>query len=110
MKAARASLWLSVGMVASVFGYAALASAEAPAAAPDGKTVFLDQKCPKCHTAPGIQGGKTDLTGVGKKHTTDWMKKWLLKEEELDGKKHKKKFSGTDAELDVLVKWLATFK
>jgi mono/diheme cytochrome c family protein len=81
------------------------AAAEAPA---DGKAVFVAQKCTKCHSAPGIKGGKKDLAGVAKTRSAAWMKKWLLKEETIDGKKHKKGFSGTPAELDAVVKWLSS--
>ena len=38
------------------------------------------------------------------------MATWLMKQEMIDGKYHKKKFRGTDAELKVLTTWLATLK
>lgn len=106
----QASTWIVLCVGLSTWGTASLAAADAPPAAPDGKTVFVEQKCTKCHSAPGIKGGKKDLSGVGAKHTPDWMKKWLKKEEALEGKKHKKAFSGSPAELDAVVKWLASLK
>lgn len=101
-------MWLALGLVAGGFGHVSSAAAAEPPS--DGKAVFVDQKCTKCHSAPGIKGGKGDLAGVAKTRTPEWMKKWLLKEEEIDGKKHKKKFGGTPAELDAVVKWLSTLK
>jgi hypothetical protein len=85
-----------------------------------GKGILLQYKCNKCHTieSQGIaRDGKApegkqppDLSGVGLKHDASWMQKWLLKEVELDGKKHIKKFSGTDDELKTLTAWLVTLK
>jgi mono/diheme cytochrome c family protein len=77
---------------------------------PDAKKIFEESKCIKCHSAPGVKGGKKDLAGVGKKHKAEDIKAFLLKEKKLDGKKHKMKFKGSDAELEALVKWLASLK
>jgi mono/diheme cytochrome c family protein len=86
----------------------------------DGKSIFVSNKCANCHsiTGQGIErSGKpegdekpSDLSTVGKKRTADWMAKWLMKEETLDGKKHMKKFKGSDDELKTLTAWLATLK
>ena len=84
-----------------------------------GKSIFLDNKCNKCHPieSQGISrvgeappGGKLppDLSGVGLKHDAEWMQKWLHKEVEQNGKKHMKKFGGSDDELMTLTAWLAT--
>lgn len=86
-----------------------------------GKNIFKDNKCDKCHSveSQGIEragapppGGKLppDLSGVGLKHTADWIQGWLLKTEEQNGKKHMKKWTGSDDELSTLVKWLASQK
>ncbi len=92
-----------------------------PSGAGSGKDIFLKSKCSKCHTitSQGIEregtaptSGKLppDLSGVGLKHNAEWMEKWLLKEQEMNGKKHLKKFSGSDEELESLTNWLATLK
>lgn len=107
MHPVKASAWMVLCAGLSIACAASSAAAEPPA---DGKAVFVEQKCTKCHAAPGIPGGKKNLEGVGKKHTADWIKKWLKKEEQLEGKKHKKMFGGTPAELDTLVKWLSSLK
>lgn len=110
MKLDKTSAWIVLCVGLSTWGTASLAAADAPPAAPDGKAVFTQQKCTKCHSAPGIKGGKKDLAGVAKARSAEWMKKWLLKEETIDGKKHKKGFGGTPAELDAVVEWLASLK
>jgi cbb3-type cytochrome oxidase cytochrome c subunit len=87
-----------------------------------GKTIFLDNKCSKCHSieSQGIkhtseppEGAKyppPDLSDVGNRHAADWMQKWLQKEEEQHGKKHMIKFKGSDDELKTLTAWLASLK
>lgn len=88
----------------------------------DGKPIFTKNECTGCHsiTAAGIKkqvGGAEpgtedapDLSGVGLKRTADWITKFLLKKETIDGKKHEKKFKGSAEDLDTLAKWLATMK
>jgi mono/diheme cytochrome c family protein len=89
--------------------------------ASDGKTIFLDQKCQTCHSISS-QGIKrltepkagavvpADLSGEGLKHNADWISKWLMKEEELDGQKHLKKFKGSDDDLKTLSTWIGGLK
>ena len=87
----------------------------------DGKSIFLASKCQTCHamSALGIarlteaKAGEVvpaDLSGVGLKRNADWISKWLMKETDLDGKKHLKKFKGSDDELHTLAVWLGTQK
>jgi mono/diheme cytochrome c family protein len=86
----------------------------------NGKAIFDQFKCAKCHTieSQGIKlggpapEGKTppDLSKAGAKHDANWISKWLLKEEELNGKKHVKRFTGSDDELKTLSTWLAGLK
>lgn len=91
------------------------ASVTAHAADEPGRAVFDASKCNECHkiTTLGLKskGDAPDLAGVGDRHPTEWMKKFLLKQETTEkGKKHKKKFPGSDADLDTLVGWLSTLK
>lgn len=52
-----------------------------------------------------------DLSGVGKRHDSAWMTKFVTKKIETEeGKKHRKKFKGTDDELRALVSYLASLK
>ncbi len=107
-----------------LLGTAAVAPAWAAegAKAGDGKTVFTEQKCAKCHrvSTEGIAPTKekpeiVDISGVGADHDAAWFKKWLLKEIDKESKvkpgekvKHKAAWKGTDAELDTLTAWLKT--
>jgi len=86
-----------------------------------GKTLFLDNKCSSCHSVKSqaiikvsteeVKGNQPpDLSNVGTKHTGDWMCNYLLKKETLNDAKHLKKFKGTQDELEVLAKWLASLK
>ncbi|MDP4200173.1 MAG: OmpA family protein [Bacteroidota bacterium] len=86
-----------------------------------GKSIFLDNKCSSCHsiesqgiarTGSGPVGGKEppDLSTVGLRHSASWMTQWLQKEVEMNGKKHLKKFAGSDDDLASLTSWLASLK
>ncbi|MGB9702449.1 MAG: c-type cytochrome [Candidatus Kapaibacteriota bacterium] len=83
-----------------------------------GKDIFLNNKCNQCHSisSQGIEskvpGGKyPDLSDVGNmKLEKEFLKKFLMKEESIDSKKHAIKFKGDDAELTTLVEWLQTLK
>lgn len=81
-----------------------------PARADDGPTVFKAQKCHKCHSAPGIKGGRSDLSSVGKRLDEKTLRPFLKKEAKVGGRKHRVPFKGSDKELDALVKWLASLK
>lgn len=99
---------------------AADAKAEPAAGAGDGKKVFLDQKCTKCHkvTALGIAAAAeketiVDLSGIGAQRDAGWLKKWLKKEMDKESSskpgekiKHKAAWKGSDADLDTVVAWL----
>jgi hypothetical protein len=112
----------------AVAGALTLGSASAAGAA-DGKAVFTQLKCNSCH-AIASQGIKvveeeaeaepeeegedvqkpSDLSDVGSKRTAAWIKDWLTKKVDLEGKKHRKKFDGKPAELEALATWLASLK
>jgi mono/diheme cytochrome c family protein len=92
--------------------------------APPGKKIFQQYKCHSCHSiqAQGIEKKKIageeatgtskpqDLSNVGKKHDAAWISKFLLKQETLEGKRHRKKFRGSESELKVLSTWLESLK
>lgn len=87
------------------------------AAAPDGKAVFLAQKCNLCHSISAASIEHTmksskapDLSGVGADHDAAWIEKVATKKEKVDGKDHPKMFTGTPAELKALSGWLAGMK
>lgn len=107
----------------------ALTGAEAADAIP-GKEIFLKNKCQQCHTIQAIGIAKEegaeeeeeeavegeekiepgDLSGVGKEHTAEWIIRWEKKLEKKKGRKHKKKWKGSESDLKVMADWLATLK
>jgi mono/diheme cytochrome c family protein len=86
--------------------------------AADGKQIFMDQKCNLCHSieSQGIEKKMKkmetpELSNIGTQiESAEWLKGFLLQQEMKDGKKHQKKFSGSDEELDTLVNWIMSLK
>ena len=81
----------------------------------DGQQIFSDSKCTKCHSIKSLEMVSTkddpvDLSNVGATQDAEFLKKYLVKEETMNDKKHKTKFKGSDEELDALVNWLLTLK
>lgn len=116
-------------LLATPLALAALFSTDAlpmagPAAAmaaepPNGKAIFLAQKCNLCHSvsAAGIERtvksekiAGPDLTTATAQHDRAFLEKFLLKQETIDGKKHGKDWKGTPQELDAVIDWLKTPK
>jgi hypothetical protein len=126
---------VSLVAVAVVLLLSGTASAEDPA----GKKIFLDSKCNVCHSvkeadikvlegdaaaAPeeeaddaGEKAEKSDkkieppdLSGVGNRHTAEFIGNFLRKKETIDGRKHQRRFRGTPEERQTLVDWLMTLK
>lgn len=82
---------------------------------PQGKKIFVEQKCNMCHTVKsvGIESKKsdaTDLSNVGAEMKSEDIIKYLKKEMKLNNKDHKTAFKGSDEELKKLVEWLSTLK
>ena len=86
--------------------------------AADGKALFTEKKCNLCHSidSQGIQKTSEKMKGAELSDTgstitsADWLKKFLTQEELKEGEKHKRKWKGTDEELDTLVNWILTLK
>lgn len=117
---------LTLGLVIAVLGATRIYATEV---IPPGQKMFTEFKCTQCHTIDSLkiakvkseekeeeaeEGGKKvdppDLSNAGKQHDVAFISKWLLKEEKIEGKKHKKKFKGTEEELKTLSEWLGTLK
>lgn len=92
-----------------------------PQAADSGKALFVKMKCTKCHSvkAAGVkrsepleEGDKeSDLSKMGaKKWELDDMAKFLKKKAKRNGKKHRKKYKGSDDDLKAILTWLKTLK
>jgi mono/diheme cytochrome c family protein len=112
--------WTRLVAVAALLMFAMVAMAKASHA--DGKSIFLANKCNSCHSisAQGVQVKKSDdddggtkppdLSHVGKTQSAQWITGFLHKTETLKGKKHKKAWKGSDADLTTLANWLASLK
>ena len=88
----------------------------------DGKRLFVNYNCNLCHSA--LSGGVkavtreketperkvVDVSGMATKHKADWLKRYLQKDEKLGDRKHPSRLKGSDAEIDVLLKWLLSLK
>ena len=117
---------LAAGLLLIGLGAARVSAADA---VPAGQKIFTDFKCTQCHSIDSLkiakvkseekeeeaeEGGKKveppDLSGTGNNHDVAFMSKWLMKEEKIEGKKHKKKFKGNEEELKTLSEWLGTLK
>lgn len=92
----------------------------APAAPPapettSGQQIFIAQKCNTCHSVSSagitakVKSGKTfggDLTGIGERRSRQSAENVALQKEQVEGKKHLGKFTGSPAELEALLDWL----
>jgi mono/diheme cytochrome c family protein len=83
----------------------------------EGQKIFMAQKCNLCHTVStvGIEAKTTsekmkgpDLVGISTDAAT--LAPYLKGESELNGAKHKKKATCSDAELKTLIDWIAAQK
>lgn len=78
----------------------------------NGKDVYLDKKCQQCHAIESegieakIKDKYPDLSTMTDGVDAELLKKYLLKEEKINGKNHLMKFNGSDEELDAVVNWL----
>ncbi len=81
----------------------------------DGKSVFVNSNCGNCHSVSGagivakMKSEKMrgpDLDGIGGKRDSVWLTGYLKTETDLEGRRHKVGFKGSDEELKTLVDWL----
>lgn len=108
-------LWqrVLVALAAGTLGLSAVAGPRA-AAAEEARELFLSNKCNTCHSVASadiqskVKKGKKkgpDLGGIDL--TTEWVVAFLHQREKLEGKEHQKEFKGEDADIAVIVPWLA---
>lgn len=93
--------------------------AASAATADQGVDQFKALKCSMCHpmashdveaTIKKVEMQGPDLSTIGDEHDAAWLKKWLLQEVELEGKKHKSKWKGSTEDLEAISAWMATLK
>jgi mono/diheme cytochrome c family protein len=103
---------LSLAVFALAVGLASVAQAA------DGKALFVEKKCNLCHAvdSQGIEKKSAKMKGAelsdagSRVESADALKKFLTQETMKDGEKHKKKWKGTDEELDTIVEWVMSLK
>jgi cytochrome c551/c552 len=93
------------------------ASAGGAATAPDGKAIFLAQKCNMCHSisTAGIEATTKSATMKGPdlvnvKEDAATITKFLHKETERNGKKHPKDVKLPEADLKAVLDWVLAQK
>ena len=121
--------------LAVLFAFAFALLPAGVAGASEGKTLYVENGCNKCHSlvAEGIaqvendeadeeeddpfgsdedEAEPGDLSGMGAiwKEGDAGLQKWLTKKLEIDGKLHQKKFPGSTKDLKALTAWLMTLK
>ena len=83
-----------------------------------GQTVFMAQKCTMCHSIETLSIAATtksdkmkgpDLSNASAR-SAEWTTKWIQRQEQIDGKTHKKEWKGSAQELTDLVAFLGTLK
>jgi hypothetical protein len=79
----------------------------------DGKTICIDAKCNMCHGLAKAEievknknSKAPDLGTIDMKDKSEFMMKFLVKEETMNDKKHPVKFGGSTDDLKILVDWL----
>ena len=116
MRAALIGLVFSVVVMA---GIAQLDAADTPASGENaaGQVAFTENKCQTCHavSSAGIEAKAKsakilgpDLKGVAADYEEGWFAEYIKGAADLDGKKHRAKFKGTDDDLKAILAWLKT--
>lgn len=86
-------------------------------AAEKGQRLFESKRCNMCHdvSTVGIEATTKaaamkgpDLVGIDQE--VDWIVQFVKKEVELEGKKHRGPYSGSDEDLRAIAEWIAAQK
>ncbi len=111
------TIGFTLSVLVAVVLLALLYSGPAAGAAPDGKALFLAQKCNMCHNVPAaaiertVKSEKTagpDLVNVKADAAT--LGKVLRRQQDVNGKKHPKEIKGSDEEINSVITWILSQK
>lgn len=107
---------MSIRRISAALLLLAAASLAAPALAetPAGQAAFLAQGCNTCHAVPaaGIEAKlklptlKAPALPTSPMPEDAWLRDYLMQKTEHDGKKHAKKWGGSDEDLSTMLAWL----
>ena len=83
-----------------------------------GKTLFVKAKCNTCHSveSQSIEAARGEDKAPDMSNaaalipSAEWAKKFVLREEAKEGKKHRKPYKGTEKDLEQIIDWLLTLK
>ena len=98
-------------------GLAALLACSGPPAASaggPGEEIFTAQTCNVCHAVPAagieakMKAGKMKGPDLPTERDADWMRGYVTQAIAVDGRKHAKKFTGSEDELATLLAWLGS--
>lgn len=112
----KATAFSVLALIVGALSVSSFSQADEP---PDGKAVFLAQKCNLCHSIEVAGIEKTmksdkikapDLTDVVAGLERDWVMKYVRKEVDKEGKPHPKEVKIEDADLGLLIDWLVLQK
>jgi cytochrome c peroxidase len=81
----------------------------------DGKKLFIEKKCNTCHSVEvaEIEGKKkdpVDLSTTGDNYNSEFLAKFLVKNEKINDKEHKTTLKGTEEEKKAIAEWLSSLK
>jgi mono/diheme cytochrome c family protein len=109
-RAIRQGLMLAGVIAGVVMTFDGIATAD-PAQVAAGETVYGKSRCAACHMIQG-KGGKSggDLSDVGAKRDTEWLKTFLTDPKSLMPKSRHPTFRGSDEELQALVAYMESLK
>lgn len=103
----------SVFVCSLAVAVALIASPGIAVAGGDGKAVFEAQKCAQCHGVKSLgiepKTSSAAMQGADLSEVTldaEFLAKYLRKQEQQDGKDHKKEVKIDDAEMTALIEWL----
>jgi cytochrome c oxidase subunit 2 len=102
-------------MLKNIFSIIALVAAvfliAGPLVAADGAAVYLAQKCQLCHSIAGKGTTKSPLDGVGKKLTTEAIKKWIVAPKQMKADTKMKAYPNlSPADLEALIAYMVSLK
>jgi hypothetical protein len=83
-----------------------------------GKELFAKAKCNTCHSveSQSIEAARGEDKAPDMSNaaalipSAEWAKKFVMREEAKDGKKHRKPYKGTEKDLEQIIDWLLTLK
>ena len=71
-----------------------------------GRAVYVEQRCPLCHSLEGEGGTRSSLDGVGGRLTEQEIRLWIVAPQEMRPTVAKRGYRLSEEDLDALVTYL----